>query len=98
MEHFLTLKGYKNAKITERLHAYEGYTSNYIVEILSASNPGLQLKDADSTINKFIVWIGRVQIHGNISFKVWENKKWWWDWNFLFKLKCRSNYEWERYR
>ena len=37
-------------KITKRAHAFKGYTSSYIVEILNFFNPELQLKDTESEI------------------------------------------------
>ena len=44
-----------NAKISKWSHAYKGYASTYIIEILRSSNPELQLKYTEFAIkNKLI--------------------------------------------
>ena len=45
----------KNAKITKRSHAFEGYTSTYNVEILNCFKPELQNKDTDSEIKNNLI-------------------------------------------
>ena len=45
----------KKVKITKREHAFKGFASTYIVEILNYSNPELQLKDTDSAIKSKLV-------------------------------------------
>ena len=45
-----TLLTKKKAKITKRSHAYNGYGSSYIADILNSFNPELQLKNSESAI------------------------------------------------
>ena len=43
-------KKVKVVKITKWKHAFKGYASSYVVEILNSFNPKLQFKDTESAI------------------------------------------------
>ena len=41
-------------KITKSAHAFKGYASSYIVELLNFLNPDVQLKDIQSAIKNIL--------------------------------------------
>ena len=51
-------------------------------------DPEFQFKDAESAIKdkltRFIIWVESFKIHDNISFRVKENRMWWWNIAFLY--------------
>ena len=71
----------KNVKMTKWCHAYKGYASTYIVEILNSFIPDLQLKDTESALkNKLIDLLSELKGFKFVTTLVLgykKDKKWW---------------------
>ena len=53
--YILTQRTIEHAKTAKRFHAYNGYTSTYIVNILNSFNHELQIKNTESAIKEKLI-------------------------------------------
>ena len=55
MLYILTQRTIEHVKTAKRFHAYNGYTSTYIVNILNSFNHELQIENTESAIKKKLI-------------------------------------------